>query len=614
MVKFVGSDPTGLPLKRKQVAQACARCRRRKKRCVHTEGEPPTEAGDTETHQHGRESSASPQSSPRKSHENPKSDNHVSRFVGDMNPEAIFMEATNLCSRRDVSAPGGLGVWESRKPPRTDSVSSPSLTSPSRQAVQDILRSYIWKHCLPCRPPPADFDVLQRIYLEQMDTLFPILGIHLASSPHDAPSQVLVEQVVSLIAAASPDAACHLRLSPGGPILSRHEFCTSLSHVVQTALEAGLVTDRILQIRLFAALSLYAQSTCAEEADNPALLNSRAVHQMQTLGLQMAIDDGSSKIDMVRTLFCCVWASDRINGALYGRAILIHERDVGWDMDDCIARQSPPFRLFLMIIQLLDQVIDLYRPCNQSKGSTLVELPIFEQMILDAGASRISNSCLALLEIFYHSVAILSSQSPADGSSEALPAPATNSRRSLSADRITHIVGEEFAGQLSYMPIVPYGVSLSLSVSYRKMRHSKIPMFRNRGKQAFRANAELLKSMDDTFWTARTMVAMAEQVLQEMDKAAASLAQESGLSDTSKRPEPIPQGDERALQEGAMDASMPNTLPMDGDWSLYETAPDLDVFGHFDPTFDLGAVDALLEGNLEFGTSLNWFDWQQHWN
>lgn len=30
MVKFVESDATGLPLKRKQVAQACISCRKRK--------------------------------------------------------------------------------------------------------------------------------------------------------------------------------------------------------------------------------------------------------------------------------------------------------------------------------------------------------------------------------------------------------------------------------------------------------------------------------------------------------------------------------------------------------------------------------------------------------
>jgi hypothetical protein len=176
--------------------------------------------------------------------------------------------------------------------------------------------------------------------------------------------------------------------------LSRQEFCACLSNSVLTTLDAGLVADRVWLTRLSAALSLYTQPTNAEEADIPALLNSRAVHQMHTLGLQMAVDDGHEKADIIRTIFCCLWALDRITSAFYGRACLIYERDVGWDLEDCIRRQAPPFRLLLMIISLLDKVINLYRPGTRRENPPLIELPIFEQMILDAEASRTSSSCL----------------------------------------------------------------------------------------------------------------------------------------------------------------------------------------------------------------------------
>jgi len=191
------------------------------------------------------------------------------------------------------------------------------------------------------------------------------------------------------------------------------------------------------------------------------------------------------------------------------------------------------------------------------------------------------------------------------------------------------------------MPFIPYGVSLSLSVSYRKMRHSKVPMFRSRGKQTFRKNTLLLKSMDDMFWKSKTMVAMAEQVLSEMDRAVASLAQENGLTDLSKKVEAhnhhhhhhhhhnnnnsnIPQDERSEAQPEdtamantttrAMDfSSVQNMADAGNEWMLFDAVPDLDVFGHFDPTFDLGAVDAALEGTLDFGASANWFDRQQQW-
>lgn len=165
------------------------------------------------------------------------------------------------------------------------------------------------------------------------------------------------------------------------------------------------------------------------------------------------------------------------------------------------------------------------------------------------------------------------------------------------------------------MPIIAYGVSLSLSVAYQKLRYSNIPMYRNRGKQAFQKNTQLLKSLGDTFWTAKVMAAMAEQVLQEMNKAVASLAsQEPQLGDTLRRMD-APTGDGNATTAVGLDESILPREDVNGSItpSFLGTIPDLDVFGHLDPTFDLGAVDAALEGNLDFGASSNWFDWQALW-
>lgn len=457
--------------------------------------------------------------------------------------------------------------------------------------------------------------MLRRIYFEKMNPLFPIFEDPAVYNAPDEPTDILVQQVISLAAAADPEATQHLRVSPNGPLLSRQEFCACLSNSVLTTLDAGIVTDRMWLTRLSAGLSLYTQPTSVEEADTPTLLNSRAVHQMHTLGLQMGIDVGHHKRDVVSTLFCCLWALDRLTSAFYGRACLIHERDVSWDIDDCIRAQAPPFRLLLMIINLLDQVISAHRPGTRPSKPTLIELPIFEQMVLDAEALRMPSPCLASLEILYQSVAILSTQSTDDATSSPVASSTTNSRKSLAADRITSIIDEEFAGQLSYMPFIPYGATLSLSVSYRNMRHSKVPMFRNRGTQAFRKNTLLLKSMNDMFWKSKTMVSMAEQVLHEMDKTAASLAQENGRMDPPKKAEPSPPSERAQFQPEQFRAAAPaqSVTEAGSEWMLLDAVPDLDLFGHFDPTFDLGAVDAALEGNFDFGTSMNWFDWQQQW-
>ncbi|RYP07937.1 hypothetical protein DL764_002208 [Monosporascus ibericus] len=562
----------------------------------------------------------------------------VSRFVGDMNPECMFIEVTSPHSSRDQSIRGGVGVWQSRVLDKRYSASSATRQeSTSIRTTQGILKPHIQASCLPCRPPASDFAVLRRIYVEKFDPLFPAISPHLTSPPGDEISWIVIQQVVSLAAASDPESVPHLRLQNREDLLGRNEFSGALSSAIRTIIDAGFITDRVTEIRILLIFSLYMQPTCPEEADLPARAFTHAVHQMHTLGLHLTADKDRDDFLSTRSLFCCLWALDRITSSLYGRALLIHERDIGWDLDACIEAQAPPFRLFLMVVRLLDRVIDLYRPKNLLiREAMVIELPIFEQMIIDAGATkvpsaflgerfwlyrletshRVSNESAASLEVLYHSVAILSCRLPPGGTATTgvLPPPAINSRRSLSADRITSIVSQEYNEQVSYMPIIPYGVSLSLSVAYRKMRYSDVSMFRNRGKHDFQKNTQLLKSLGGTFWTARVMAAMAEQVLQEMDKAVASLT-----SQDSHPAYPLRKADIHPADGADPPVVVPEELTHQPhnrgivDSSFSGVIPDLDVFGNLDPTFDLDAIDAALEGNLDFGASSNWFDWQALW-
>jgi len=51
-----------------------------------------------------------------------------------------------------------------------------------------------------------------------------------------------------------------------------------------------------------------------------------------------------------------------MNAAFNGRPVLMHERDLRKDLTCCFEEQEPCFRVFLKVIELLDKVIDLYRP------------------------------------------------------------------------------------------------------------------------------------------------------------------------------------------------------------------------------------------------------------
>ncbi|KAK8043898.1 hypothetical protein PG994_012736 [Apiospora phragmitis] len=741
MVKFVDSDPSGLPLKRKQVAQACVPCRKRKvgsiqtsvKRCTHEQIEevqivPPQYAATSSPPVPSAATVSAGGSSGRSSLPSPPDlERRPSRFVGDLNPEHFLIEATSPHSNRDLSVRGGVGVWHAKQPvpqkeearlasgfsssSSSSSPFSPSVTSALRSGpgriLHDLVVAHVRTHCLTCVPPEPDWIVLKRIYLQRLDPLFPAISSLLTDTapPSDPTIAILVRQVASLAAAADPEAREHLRLYPDGPLLSAAEFRANLTSAAHATLDcAGLVTDRMLLVRLLLVLSLYVQPCSPDEADLPALLSARASHHLQTLGHHIGGPDAAADprgYAEVRTVYCCVWALDRLTAAFYGRASILHERDIGWDMDKIIEETAaassrrpqqqprqqqqqqhlpPAFRVFLGITRLLDQVIDIYRPIKKNMDKAeeeepvMVDLPILEQMIIDSDATEVPSGLLATLEVFYHSVAILSCKLPADGNS-LFPHSLVNGRRSHSADRITEIVGgcnsSEFHHnhnlshnqknqkqqqqqqpglKLSCTPLLPYGVSLALGVAYLKMRHSQVPLFHARGRRAFVAAAALLR--DDprlggggTSWTARTMAGMAEQVLQEMDKAtatatatatadaaaAAGIADDNNVDDANNRhrnddnnnnTDVVANEANKNPTTAAAAAAAGSTSSAAAAAAAAAGVPvasasggllyDDNVFAHLDPAFDLDAVDAAIEGSLDFGASSNWFDWQQH--
>lgn len=215
------------------------------------------------------------------------------------------------------------------------------------------------------------------------------------------------------------------------------------------------------------------------------------------------------------------------------------------------------------------------------------------------------------------------------------------------------------------MPFVPYAVALSLSVVYLKMRHSKIPMYRSRAKHRFHEIVTLLQRMGELHTSARVNAALGVAILREMDKAAKELASVSVAQDAGAGPVPArePRSHEQEVspghssahiaadsqrqdatplprqsgppgtamdtprmssaareQSGARQNSTPRPAVAQGTASTPQaaTAPhvalstpwedisDIDLFVHFDPGFDLSAVDAALGANLDMGYPQLW--------
>ncbi|KAJ6441055.1 fungal specific transcription factor [Purpureocillium lavendulum] len=618
-VKFVASDPArgGLPVKRKQVQQACASCRRKKRRCIHADGavdEPvvqedhrgldssPSHSSPTTipslptprvraANLSGDDAAVGSQPAPvtsldyvdaaagvkQPSRNGDSTTPQSSRFVGDLNPEGMFLEATASTSARQQSQKGDVGIWLSSAAMGSTGQMSQFITSRPPAVMDRFLLPFVREHCLSSLPPEEDFARLRDIFVQKIHPIFPVVPEAVLQGRFKNPCHIVLRQLICLAAGADPEMSQHLHLqNKGSTLLSPQEFSQSLSSAVRAILETSIITDRVLHIQALIMLSLYTQPTCPEEADLPAQLGGRAIHHIQTLGLHLLRYDAPN-CDDLNNLFCAVWALDRINAAVYGRPCLIHERDIGADLEACIRKRPPCFRLFLSVVQWLDQVVELYRPGPSAEASGLekiayIDLPVLEAMIVNADALKVPSPLIV----------------PRD--------------------------------HLSPMPFVPYAVSLALSVEYRKMRHSRLPMFRARSMNAFRRNCEMLRKFGDHFWSANVVAGLGERVLKEMERAATTLTREASPlpADGSGTKTPVQGQDnevnrQSGLIPGGNLAAMNSAIGMDNavDFSLIDAISGQDVFGHIDPNFNLDAVEDALEANLDIGLPLNWGDWGQ---
>jgi hypothetical protein len=307
----------------------------------------------------------------------------------------MFMEATGSASVRETSQKGDVGIWLSST--NNPGQASQFITSRPPPIMDQFLLPFVKEHCLSCLPPEADYLKLRALYLEKIYPIMPIIPENALEG--DEPASVVLRQLVSLAASTDPSMARYLHLqNKGDHLLPCQDFMQSLSSAVRAILETSIITDRVLHIRALILLSLYTQPSSSEEADLPAQLGGRAIHHIQTLGLHLLRYDAPN-CEELETLFCAVWAVDRINAAVYGRPCLMHERDIGANLDGCIRKRPPCFRLFLSVVQWLDQVIELYRPGPSAEASGLdkiayIDLPVLEAMIVNADALKVPGSLI----------------------------------------------------------------------------------------------------------------------------------------------------------------------------------------------------------------------------
>lgn len=83
--------------------------------------------------------------------------------------------------------------------------------------------------------------------------------------------------------------------------------------------------------------------------------------------------------------------------------------------------------------------------------------------------------------------------------------------------RIHSIVVSECAGNLPPHPIVPYAISLSMGVSYRQLRSSRLITHYDRAKASLEACCSLLEDLGSQWYSAEAMARLGRKALQQID-------------------------------------------------------------------------------------------------
>ncbi|KAF7155027.1 hypothetical protein CNMCM5623_005235 [Aspergillus felis] len=455
----------------------------------------------------------------------------------DLNPEAVIREKLDGASGRRFR--DRIGLWISSQSSdghgddtafdvNTAPVSLSFTQSQHSQSVASLLQERYSSAVNAChRLPSSTRDQLIAIFFSRIHPILPLIDQEsfLRAYSHGSAS-VFLERAICLVAAKDQAASSFLRTSINGPLSTSRQFCSEIYTGLVVAMDAGLESDRITRIRSLALMSLHCEGHESSEAASMHLC--RAIHEAQTAGLHLNRPDRVHG-DSLSRLFWCLWTLDKMHASIGGRPVLLADRDIG--LRKPIVNTSHPrttFDVWFAISDLLSTVISFYRPSADPTVGWETNFPSFEEIMGDNFGEELDFTMLGFLEVYYHAVAILSCRSR-------MPDRPQNSnssiRQGLAAVRIHSIVATECAQDLPPLPIIPYALSLSMSVSYQQFRSSRLITHFNRAKASLQACCSLLESMGIYWYSAEAMARLGRRALREIDVAKPGLqrSQEQGV-------------------------------------------------------------------------------------
>ncbi|KAF2133380.1 hypothetical protein P153DRAFT_308147 [Dothidotthia symphoricarpi CBS 119687] len=546
--------------KRKRVHRACESCKKRRKRCSHTfddeaDGsstqsghapnptsdpqpfaasgqhqaqDPRVPHGDSQNHGHGHaplpHSMLPPM--PISPAEDPRSPTTPPNFLGYLNPEAVLREQVHSERGKPAQSPGGnlIGQWidEHNQGPTSARAGSTSsrIIETGPQTTQELkvaraLQQYLDAVGVAILPPRKSQDVLLEIYFGYVHPLLPIVDKDLFYEQYALGREPrMVLQTMCIVASKHAHAAKALCLGDDPQPLNPRDFSQRLYNAVIVGIEAKLEKNRVVLIQVLALLSLHCEGP--DGAEQASMHLAQAIHHAHTFGLQFGHqwkNQSSESQGNLEDVFWCLWSLDKMNACMYGRPLLMHDRDNSLrQLPSDPEKRSSPLGIWLQISEMLDKVIDYYRPGRSADetGWEGDDFLGFEEMVGD-GEDKLEGPIMSLLSLFHHTMCMASHKSLSINA----PVKSTPSyvRQSLSATRVIHLLNAELPELLPPLPLVPYALGVALSVVYRHFRSRRLKVHVNRATEELKQCVRLLDRLRNAWWSAGTMADLGRAVL-----------------------------------------------------------------------------------------------------
>lgn len=472
------------------------------------------------------------------------------RFVGDLNPEAVFLTSAAAPQQRDRTE---CGVWAKPGSPAAEPPRPPHPPQPSHRssgggsgdgagagnAAQRIPREYrayldsIGAFALPAAGARA---ALIDIFFASVAPLLPLLDEAAFRAQHARAAVSLpLLHAVLLVAARHPHAAPHVAGGGAGV----RAFAAVAAAKVRALLHGGVERDRLTLARIHALLALHAEGPGGTEAASLQL--ATAVHHAHSLGLHL---DRRAPDAHELALWWSLWALDPLHAALCGRPLGVRREDVSAPQPQPLTPQTPQtpqtpptthhaaggdgsgsgspwLAPSQQLAQLLADVIELYRPAPGGPLRVWARpWPPLTAFVPAAAAGEAPDT----LRLLYHAVAILSHRLPPPGTPAPPTAPASYRRRLDSA----HAILALFAARPALwppLPLVPYAVALALTTFYAALRRDA------RARAAFVTACAILERLGACWWFAGAIARMGRVSLDRVQvKQAAGALRDLGCA------------------------------------------------------------------------------------